>query len=182
MGKPLPPILKAQWNLPRKKTYWMESCNNTELCWMGTSLYWKRSLFFKIKEWVLTNKRGLVLKRRVKNENLEKKNWLCYLFHVPTFFLLKIFLSLVSFGTFRTQIERRHPYMYIIGLSSLLLDKARIKESEKTEKERVFPAHHCSLHIRTQCGIFILLKRFSIYSVNVSLLSGTTLPIPKQCS
>jgi hypothetical protein len=65
---------------------------------------------------------------------------------------------LVSFGTFRTQIERRRPYIYIIGLSGLLLDKARIKESEKTEKGRVFPAHHCSLHIRMQCGVFILIE------------------------
>ena len=157
MREPLLPILKAQWNLPRKKTNWMESCNNTELCWMRTSLYWKRSLFLEIKEWVLTNKRGLALKRRVKNEDLEKKLTLLFI-SFSYFFLLKIFLSLVSFGTFRTQIERRHPYMYIIGLSSLLLDKARIKESEKTEKERVFLAHHCSLHTSMQCGIIILLE------------------------
>jgi len=132
---------------------------NPELCWMGTSLHWKRSLVLKIKEWVLTNKRGLALKRWEKNENLEKKNELFYLFSVHTFFLLNKFLSLVSFGTFRTQIERCRPYMYtyIIGLSSLLLVKARIKESETTEKERVFPAHHCSLHIRVQCGIFVLI-------------------------
>jgi len=83
------------------------------------------------------------------------------------FFLLNIFLSLVSFGTFRTQIQRRRLYMYIIGLSSLLLDKTRIKESEKTEKERDFPAHHCSLHIRMQCGIFILIE--------------TLLDIPCEC-
>jgi len=89
-----------------------------------------------------------------KREFREKMDSAIYFVH--TLFLLNIFLSLVSFGTFRTQIERRHPYMYIIGLSSLLLDKARIKESEKTENVRVFPAHHCSLLIQCLCSVEFL--------------------------
>jgi hypothetical protein len=48
--------------------------------------------------------------------------------------------------------------MYLIGLSGLLLDKTKIKESEKKEKACILPVHHCSVHIRMQHEILILIE------------------------
>jgi len=64
-----------------------------ESCITRNSAEWEllcvetRLLVLKIKEWVLTNKVGLALKRRVKNENLEKKWTLLFILFIRFSFL-----------------------------------------------------------------------------------------------
>jgi hypothetical protein len=48
--------------------------------------------------------------------------------------------------------------MYLTGLPSLLLNKAKVRESEKKDKDCIVPVHHCSVQIRMQHEILILIE------------------------